>query len=74
MLRWGGDTKRWTRGWFYTDDSAPSKSKPGYPAIMFEEDGDKWRGLQDDEHSCQIGASTYAVEFSEGPDRHGDEE
>ena len=33
-----------------------------------------WRGLQGDEHSCQIGASTYAVEFSEGPDRPGDDE
>jgi len=33
-----------------------------------------WRGLQGDEHSLEIGASTYLVEFSEGPDRPGDDE
>ncbi|MGY6240573.1 hypothetical protein ACW910_24325 (plasmid) [Burkholderia ambifaria] len=33
-----------------------------------------WRGIQGDEHSCQIGASTYLIEFGEGPDRPGDDE
>jgi hypothetical protein len=34
----------------------------------------EWRGVQGDEHSRQIGANTYLVEFSEGPDRPGDGE
>lgn len=35
----------------------------------------EWRGLQGDEHSLQIGANTYLVEFGdEGPDRPGDDE
>lgn len=35
----------------------------------------EWRGLQGDEHSLEIGASTYLVEFGdEGPDRPRDDE
>lgn len=33
----------------------------------------EWRGIQGDEHSCQIGANTYLVEFDEPPDRPGDD-
>lgn len=33
-----------------------------------------WRGRQGDEHSLQIGSSMFLVEFSEGPDRPGDDE
>lgn len=34
----------------------------------------QWRGIQGDVHSVQVGASAYLVEFSEGPDRPGDDE
>ena len=35
----------------------------------------RWRGLQGDEHSLEIGASTYLVEFGdEGRDRPRDDE
>jgi hypothetical protein len=72
MLMWTGG--QGLHGWSYTDDGVDSMCKPGEPAIMWEADGDKWRGLQGDEHSMQIGASAYLVEFGEGPDRPGDDE
>ncbi|QTO46371.1 hypothetical protein [Burkholderia latens] len=47
MLRWTGSNAPY--GWTYTDDGVPSKSKPGEAALMFKEDGDKWRGIQGDD-------------------------
>lgn len=43
-----------------------------WPPVL---DDFEWRGLQGDEHSLEIGASTYLVEFGdEGRDRPGDDE
>lgn len=72
MLHW--TCKNGNGQWTYTDDGIPMRSRPGDRALMFEEDGDKWCGIQGDEHSCKIGASTYLVVFDEGPDRPGDDE
>ncbi|MDN7988968.1 hypothetical protein QZM97_02645 [Burkholderia orbicola] len=63
--RWTG--KLWCTG-EYEFEEAEAQVSPGLVQCK------QWRGIQGDEHSCQIGASTYLVEFREGPDRPGDDE
>lgn len=59
MLRWTG--LRWVYAYHI------GLSDDGDFADMSGDD--RWRGLQGDEHSIEIGAGMYLVEFSEGPDR-----
>ncbi|UEP23140.1 hypothetical protein LL999_23130 [Burkholderia ambifaria] len=78
QIRYDGDQTRtelwcrWTGEFWctaeYEIEEAVAQVSPGYVQCK------QWRGIQGDEHSCQIGANTYAVEFDEGPDRPGDGE
>lgn len=65
------DGRRWSHA--YTQTMSPDASvfvHNRYAHPVF-----KWRGLQGDEHSLEIGESTYLVEFGdEGRDRPGDDE
>jgi hypothetical protein len=65
----------WKDGsWHYASTSAAESVRKARHGCRSFWQVREWRGLQGDEHSLQIGSSMYLVEFSEEPDRPGEDE